>query len=71
MNEGKKGSWIDFKMGRWIYAKCAVCETIQDVKSNYCPECGDRKNGGEENKMSRLEKLKEEKKMIEDDRSSK
>ena len=39
-DSAKTGSWIDHQMDRWIYAKCSECEEIQDVKSNYCPNCG-------------------------------
>lgn len=26
--------------GNWVYAKCSSCGSLQDVKSNYCPNCG-------------------------------
>lgn len=35
-----RGKWIDYQQGRWVYAKCSECETVHDVKSNYCPSCG-------------------------------
>ena len=34
------GEWIDEQRGRWIYAKCNLCGKVQDVRSNYCPNCG-------------------------------
>lgn len=34
------GRWIDHQMGRWVYAKCSECETVHDVRSNFCPNCG-------------------------------
>ena len=36
----RRGKWIDHQEGRWIYAKCSVCGTVHDVKSNFCPNCG-------------------------------
>ena len=36
----KRGEWIDHQMGRWVYAKCSECETVHDVRSNFCPTCG-------------------------------
>lgn len=36
----KRGEWIDYQQGRWIYAKCSECETVHDVQSNFCPNCG-------------------------------
>lgn len=38
----KEGEWIDEQRGRWIYAKCNLCGKVQDVRSNYCPNCGAR-----------------------------
>ena len=35
-----RGEWVDYQQGRWVYAKCSACETVHDVKSNYCPHCG-------------------------------
>lgn len=35
-----KGEWQDEQRGRWIYAKCNLCGKVQDVRSNYCPNCG-------------------------------
>jgi hypothetical protein len=35
-----RGEWIDHQEGRWIYAKCSECETVHDVRSNFCPNCG-------------------------------
>ena len=26
--------------GAWVYERCSSCGNIQDVKSNYCPNCG-------------------------------
>lgn len=34
------GEWKDEQCGRWIYAKCNLCGKVQDVRSNYCPNCG-------------------------------
>ena len=36
----KKGEWVDYKDGKWIYAQCSECKTIHDVQSAYCPTCG-------------------------------
>ena len=36
----KDGEWLDEQRGRWIYAKCNLCSKVQDVRSNYCPNCG-------------------------------
>lgn len=38
----KHGRWIDVQEDKWVYARCSVCETLHDVKSNYCPNCGSR-----------------------------
>jgi hypothetical protein len=35
-----RGKWIDYQQGRWVYAKCSECETVHDVRSNFCPNCG-------------------------------
>ena len=46
----KEGEWIDEQRGRWIYAKCNLCGKVQDVRSNYCPNCGakmDRKENAD------------------------
>jgi hypothetical protein len=40
VREAVSGKWIDHQQGRWIYAKCSECETVHDVRSNYCPNCG-------------------------------
>ena len=39
------GEWIDEQRGRWIYAKCNLCGKVQDVRSNYCPNCGAKMDG--------------------------
>ena len=44
----KVGHWIDHQEDRWIYAKCSECETVHDTRTNYCPNCG-VKMGGEQN----------------------
>lgn len=36
----KRGKWIDYQQWQWIYAKCSECETVHDVRSNFCPSCG-------------------------------
>ena len=36
----RRGKWIDHQEDRWIYAKCSECETVHDVRSNFCPNCG-------------------------------
>lgn len=43
--EPKTGHWIAHQEGQWIYAKCSECNSIHDVKTNYCPDCG-RQMGG-------------------------
>ena len=47
-----KGEWQDEQRGRWIYAKCNLCGKVQDVRSNYCPNCG-AKMKGEDNTVCR------------------
>ena len=42
----KDGEWLDEQRGRWIYAKCNLCGKVQDVRSNYCPNCGAKMDGG-------------------------
>ena len=41
----KDGEWLDEQRGRWIYAKCNLCGKVQDVRSNYCPNCGAKMKG--------------------------
>lgn len=36
----RRGKRIDYQQGRWVYAKCSECETVHDVRSNFCPNCG-------------------------------
>ena len=36
----KHGHWEDEQRGRWIYAKCGLCGTVHNVRTNYCPNCG-------------------------------
>lgn len=33
-------NWEERQLQRWIYAYCPVCDTIHNVKSNYCSNCG-------------------------------
>ena len=42
----KHGRWIEYRQGRWTYAKCSKCETVHDVMTNYCPNCGAKMDGG-------------------------
>lgn len=35
-----RGKWVDHPRWKWIYAECSECETVCDVKSNFCPNCG-------------------------------
>ena len=46
------GKWIDHHRGRWIYARCSKCETVQDVETNYCPNCGAKMFGGDKDDLS-------------------
>lgn len=39
-DERPKGEWIAYQMDRWIYAKCPECAYINEVKTNFCPNCG-------------------------------
>ena len=32
--------WQDKQLQRWVYAYCPVCDTIHNVKANYCSNCG-------------------------------
>ena len=34
------GHWEDVSERKWVYARCSSCQTVHDVKSNYCPNCG-------------------------------
>lgn len=43
----KEGEWVDEQRGRWIYAKCNLCGKVQDVRSNYCPNCGAKMDGAD------------------------
>lgn len=36
----KRGKWLDHQQWQWVYAKCSECETVHDVRSNFCPNCG-------------------------------
>lgn len=48
--EGRQtGEWIVTQEGRWLYPVCSLCGGKQDVKSNYCPDCGARMKKEEEN----------------------
>ena len=38
--ERPQGEWIAYQMDRWIYAKCPECAYINEVKTNFCPNCG-------------------------------
>lgn len=42
--------WQRVLDGAWIYAKCSSCGSLQDVKSNYCPNCGAKMEGSEDGK---------------------
>lgn len=44
----QQGEWIVTQEGRWLYPVCSLCGGKQDVKSNYCPDCGARMKGEEE-----------------------
>ena len=53
-----KGEWQNEQRGRWIYAKCNLCGKVQDVRSNYFPNCGakmdgERKDGEDEDRIDR------------------
>ena len=36
------GRWEEVQYLRWIYARCPLCGTRHDTKTNYCPNCGAR-----------------------------
>ena len=40
--EVRHGRWLEHREDRWIYAKCSVCNSVHDTKTNYCPACGAR-----------------------------
>ena len=42
----KHGHWEDEQRGRWIYARCGLCGTVHNVRTNYCPNCGADMRGG-------------------------
>lgn len=46
--ERQTGEWIVTQEGRWLYPVCSLCGGKQDVKSNYCPDCGAKMRGEEE-----------------------
>ena len=48
----KEGEWLDEQRGRWIYAKCNLCGKVQDVRSNYCPNCGAKMKGENDGKLN-------------------
>ena len=49
----KDGEWLDEQRGRWIYAKCNLCGKVQDVRSNYCPNCGAKMIGEQHEQESK------------------
>lgn len=40
LEERPKREWIAHQEDRWIYAKCPECAYINNVKTNFCPNCG-------------------------------
>lgn len=40
VQEIRRGRWLEHQEGRWIYAKCSVCNTVRNTPTNYCPNCG-------------------------------
>ena len=36
----KTGHWIGDNQAFYIYAKCSECESVHDIATNYCPDCG-------------------------------
>lgn len=45
----RHGRWLEHREGRWIYAECSACNSVQDTKTNYCPNCGAKMNEVEAN----------------------
>ena len=43
----RRGRWFEHQEGRWIYAKCSVCNTVRNTQTNYCPNCGARMEASE------------------------
>ena len=39
------GHWQIEQHDRWLYPRCNLCGKLQDVKSNYCPNCGAKMKG--------------------------
>lgn len=48
-----KGRWIDAPdmdefWGELVFHKCSLCDELQYIKTNFCPNCGaDMREGGE------------------------
>ncbi len=40
VQEVRHGRWLEHQEGKWIYAKCSVCNTVRNTPTNYCPNCG-------------------------------
>lgn len=40
--------WRRVLDGAWFYEQCTACNTVHDVKSNYCPNCGAKMEGSED-----------------------
>lgn len=36
----KTAKWKRVLDGAWFYEQCTACNTVWDVKSKYCPNCG-------------------------------
>ena len=35
-----RAEWVVERHGKWLYMKCSNCESLHDVSSKYCPDCG-------------------------------
>ena len=46
LEDRQPAKWIDYPMSRWIYAQCSECKYINNVKTNFCPNCGADMRGG-------------------------
>lgn len=57
----KEGEWImdclapqmdEYRIGEWAYApKCSECGTHWDAKTNYCPNCGSKMRGANDEQI--------------------
>lgn len=52
--ERKKGKWIPHEGGKFVgfpymHYECSECRVFEPIETNFCPNCGAKMKGGEEN----------------------